>query len=299
MEHTPSTEGDGIVSVGMVKRHPPDEVFALLGDETRVQILQVLGGEVDEPITFSELQDRLGMSDSGQFNYHLRKLVGHFVRKVEEGYELTYAGKQLMGALHAGTYTASATMEPLEIESPCPVCEGTLVATYEDEHVVMSCEDCAEWRNVFPFPPGALEGFEGPELIDALDRWMWSLMERIYAGFCPNCSARLEGHVRIASEDAAGARVSFHCQQCDEEADFSLHTLAFFDMDAACFFNEHGLDLRTAPLWEIGDQIDNDVEILSEDPVTARIQLSMDGHTFEATIGPDLELRDIETSVAK
>ena len=294
MEHPPTTEGDGIVSVGMVERHPPDEVFALLGDETRVRILQVLGEEVDGPISFSDLQARLGISDSGQFNYHLRKLTDHFVRKEDGGYDLTYAGKQLMGALHAGTYTASATMEPLEIDSPCPACGGTLVTEYEDEHVEMSCRDCEEWRNIFPFPPGALEGFDRDELLDALDRWMWTLLERIYAGFCPNCSGRLDGGIETAAEHPEGARISFTCERCDEVAEFSVHTLAFFDMDVACFFNGHGFDVRDSPLWEIADRIDQELEILSEDPVTVRTRLSIDGHGVQATVGPDLELRDIE-----
>ena len=53
----------------------PDEAFAVLGDETRLQILQTLG-EADEPLAFSALFDRIEYDDSSNFGYHLDKLVG-------------------------------------------------------------------------------------------------------------------------------------------------------------------------------------------------------------------------------
>ena len=60
----------------------PDDAFELLGNETRVRILQTLG-TADEPVPFSELHDRVGLRDSGQFNYHLDRLVGHFLQKTD------------------------------------------------------------------------------------------------------------------------------------------------------------------------------------------------------------------------
>jgi hypothetical protein len=73
------------------------EAFATLGNETRLSILLALW-EAYEPfvatnaVAFSELRERVGMRDSGQFNYHLDKLRGHFVRKTDAGYELRRAG---------------------------------------------------------------------------------------------------------------------------------------------------------------------------------------------------------------
>lgn len=61
------------------------EAFALLGDETRVAMIEALVDEsrtsLDNPrLSVSDLRERIGRPDSGQFNYHLDKLVGHFVR---------------------------------------------------------------------------------------------------------------------------------------------------------------------------------------------------------------------------
>ncbi|MFT4933083.1 MAG: DNA-binding transcriptional ArsR family regulator, partial [Natronomonas sp.] len=64
-----------------------EEVFAVLADDTRVAILQALWETEDYEASFSELRDAVGMRDSGQFNYHLDKLVGPFVAKAEDGYE--------------------------------------------------------------------------------------------------------------------------------------------------------------------------------------------------------------------
>lgn len=46
----------------------PDEAFAVLGNETRIRILQVLG-ETDGPLPFTELQDLVGIRQGAQAEY--------------------------------------------------------------------------------------------------------------------------------------------------------------------------------------------------------------------------------------
>jgi DNA-binding transcriptional ArsR family regulator len=50
----------------------PDAAFSVLGDETRLRILRTLGDATDL-LSFSELRERLGRPDSGQFNYQAVK----------------------------------------------------------------------------------------------------------------------------------------------------------------------------------------------------------------------------------
>ena len=84
----------------------PDEAFWLLGDQMRVAILRAVWVSSEEPNTFSEIRERIGSPDSGKFNYHLNKLVGHFLSKAEGfpdgnpddwpvGNEHTYHGPRL------------------------------------------------------------------------------------------------------------------------------------------------------------------------------------------------------------
>lgn len=92
-----------------------EDAFAVLGDETRLQILQALG-EADEPLAFSELFERIEYEDSSNFGYHLRKLVGHFVRKSDEGYTLWEAGRRVVEAVLAGAMTENPVMELTQID---------------------------------------------------------------------------------------------------------------------------------------------------------------------------------------
>jgi hypothetical protein len=87
-QQSPKTEPSGM---------SPDEAFAILGDETRLNIVRVLWqtgalheyDDIDDSastLSFSELRKRVNVSDNGRFNYHLSKLVPHFVRKTDGGY---------------------------------------------------------------------------------------------------------------------------------------------------------------------------------------------------------------------
>lgn len=69
------------------------ETFTLLSDETRVRILVALSEASECPLRFSELRSRVGVADSGQFNYHLDRLRGRLVVKTEDGYALTETGR--------------------------------------------------------------------------------------------------------------------------------------------------------------------------------------------------------------
>jgi DNA-binding HxlR family transcriptional regulator len=54
------------------------EAFEVLGNEIRTAMVLELADA--GPLSFSELRERVGVTDSGRFNYHLEKLVGRFVR---------------------------------------------------------------------------------------------------------------------------------------------------------------------------------------------------------------------------
>lgn len=79
-------------------------LFELLSDETRLRIVSALAGYAhahpDEPaIAFAALRQRVGIRDSGRFNYHLRKLDGVLVERTEDGYLLTDVGRRLVAVV--------------------------------------------------------------------------------------------------------------------------------------------------------------------------------------------------------
>ncbi|MFC6788109.1 hypothetical protein ACFQFD_19670 [Halobaculum halobium] len=159
----------------------PAEAFALLGNETRIDILQSLHEATierddDRPVAFSELYDRTGLDDSAHFNYHLKQLLDHFVRKVEcgdpddgqagsddstgsddcvEGYEFRTPGWKVVRSVFAGTFTGRSEVGPFDAPGACYECGGDLVATYANELLTIACSECGRTPVNYSFPPGA------------------------------------------------------------------------------------------------------------------------------------------------
>jgi hypothetical protein len=262
----PSSGGDAI------ERRSPESAFALLGDDTRIDILQALGETPDAAQSFSDLRERVGVADSGQFNYHLRKLVGSFVAKTDDGYELTYAGRQVVGAMYAGTYTANARIEGVEIDGECPLCAGALEASYANETATMACTSCDDWRNEFSFPPGSLEQFDAGALPAAFDRWMMHMVEGVVDGFCHVCAGRMQGTVVLDDDDRpfAGypAHLAFDCARCGDSVRTAASTVVYVHPAAKGFLFEHGYDVSETPSWAIWGALEPpSVDVVSRDPV--------------------------------
>ena len=78
---------------------PPNRALSLLSNETRIAILHVLASAEEEVVPFSTLQKRVGIEDSGQFNYHLNRLAGYYVRHTADGYALRKAGTDALEAI--------------------------------------------------------------------------------------------------------------------------------------------------------------------------------------------------------
>lgn len=78
---------------------PPDRALSLLSNETRIAILRVLASADEEVVPFSTLRKRVGVEDSGQFNYHLNRLAGHYIHHTTDGYALCQAGTDALDAI--------------------------------------------------------------------------------------------------------------------------------------------------------------------------------------------------------
>ncbi|WP_227376931.1 winged helix-turn-helix domain-containing protein [Haladaptatus halobius] len=74
------------------------DALEALGNEIRMSILRELA-DADGSLSFTELRKRVGLRDTGKFNYHLTKLCEYFVRQTETGYELGHAGTRVITAV--------------------------------------------------------------------------------------------------------------------------------------------------------------------------------------------------------
>lgn len=295
----------------------PDDAFAVLGNETRMEILQVLSDSLD-PLPFSELRDRVGVRDSGQFNYHLGKLVGHFVRQTDDGYQLSEPGRRVIEAVLSGAVTEVPDPEPTQLDMPCPYCGASVRVTYETTSprpVQVSCTECAgaaEWIDPFEpgqigtlrFSPAGLEGRSPSELLQAaVTREHLELLAALH-NVCPRCTATIEHSLDICeSHDSSDglceecnrryvARLSSRCRNClfRPEAGNAV-SLALGTVDMLAFLANHGINPLTDPWGTVLHGAEE--EVLSTDPFKVRYTFTIDDDSLTVTVDDALNVDTI------
>ena len=132
------------------------DAFELLAEETRADVLRALAAHQrdhprDPTLSFSDLRERAGVADSGNFNYHLGKLEGRFVRNADDdggsGYALTPRGVRLAALAVAGFEDPSfGDAEPLGAD--CPACGEPLAVAYEEGMVAVACGNDQDRKSV-------------------------------------------------------------------------------------------------------------------------------------------------------
>jgi len=294
-----------------VEKQEPEAVFTLLSDDNRVGILRALW-DGDEPMSFSELHDAVGIGDSGQFNYHLGKLTGQFVRKNKNGYSLTAAGEEINGAIEAGSYTASGRMEPIQLDSPCPTCGGSRRFYYEDETARVDCDSCAVQAQ-FSIPPSAFVGCDREEIPDVAGRYLRTIIDSLDRGFCSQCDGPVERDVRRlvdaemwepseADTDEGWIGdpkdvplIQYECLQCGARPTSGLHCSLLTHPEVVGFYHDRGVDLQAHSLWEFSILGTERGRVHSTDPLRASATFTADGDRLTVVVNE--QLRVVETTV--
>lgn len=291
----------------------PDAAFSVLGDETRLRILRTLG-EATDLLSFSELRERLGRPDSGQFNYHLGKLEGHFVRKTDAGYELTRVGEDVISVVIAGTVNADPSIEPTVIDALCPLCDAPVEITYGDNQLNCSCTACDgifptddASRTLFWFglPPAGVEGRTAEEVFHATLTHTFHEIATSRAGVCPDCSGRITSTVDVcwahdtdeeprcpACSCPHMAEVTDVCQVCGKSARGPVRMAMLVHPTVTAFYHDHGIQHRFAS-WDAFRRSHNvREELVSEDPLELRLSIPAGDEELQLTVDADLEVLD-------
>lgn len=191
-----------------------DDAFALLGNGTRIRILRELwrltheeGTDRNEPVPFSELQAAVGADDSGNFSYHLDRLVGPFVEQVPEGYLVRRAGTHIVRAILAGTVTEDPCCGPVEIDEACYRCGSPVEASYSDGRLYARCTACdgaidADGGAVtaHTVPPAGVAGRTLPAAVRAACVNYVAEIDMLCADVCPVCAGQVDPELRVCSE---------------------------------------------------------------------------------------------------
>lgn len=278
------------------------DAFGAIGNEHRVAILRALMdayGEGETPLAYSALMSRAGLRDSGQFNYHLQRLVGRFVAEREAGYALTYAGRTVVSAVASGTLDESASLDPEPIAGSCYACgAAALVLRYPDDRVRVTCADCGEELVHIQFPPAGVADRTAAELARDFDRWARSWRTLAGAGVCPECSGRMDGELgREAGTPTTGdvtVRAVLSCERCWVRAFLPPGVLVVDHPAVVSFLWERGVDVRDRPLWRHEWALSADAQtVVSEDPLRVRVEVPADDATLSVTVGDSLSVESV------
>lgn len=301
----------------------PEELFAILGHETRLAILYELWaakahGPMDperDALSFAELRTRVGMRDGSQFNYHLKQLVGSFVRQTDDGYALRFPGKRIIQTVLVGVLTDEEVLDAEPIDDPCPLCGGPVVLDYgtprAPDLLLARCTACdGAWTvyddvsgvlSVAPvlWPAGARER-SPTELYRAQSTWLKHRIMSTIEGACSHCSGptTVTAHVCADHELVDGRRcphcgtifdVRFEhvCSVCVHfaVAPTAVHLLAH--QPVAAFYHEHGYD-NSVPWgheWlRIETETIADQTVVSEDPLAIEVDVVADDDHLDVTL---------------
>ncbi|AUX10595.1 hypothetical protein AArcSl_2984 [Halalkaliarchaeum desulfuricum] len=284
----------------------PGAVFSLLGNETRLEILQTLWATDVETVPFSTLYDAVDVDDTGQFNYHLGNLVGQFVAKTEDGYRLTQAGRHVNGAIASGSYTVEGELEPIELDGSCRMCGGSQYLQYDTERVEVECDSCAAgWEGIVP--PAVLAGRDREAIPTVVSDHLRTQFRRIAAGFCRYCSGETVPTVQPIAELAVGTEpeedgppadqpaVQFECRRCGHRSGLSLdHALLLVEPEVECFFYEHGIHVRETPVWNVPELDPGNAAVIQTDPTRARATFRIDDDELLVTVDEELQVVEID-----
>lgn len=298
----------------------PDEAFKILGNETRIKILQALG-EADEPMPFSALRNEVGIRQGAQFNYHLDKLVGHFVNKTDDGYALRQSGQRVIEAVLSEAVTDAPIMERTRIDQSCKYCGAPVEIRYQEGHVEKFCTECAGMESnpavdeggylgCLMIPPAGVQTRSADEMFHAA--WIWTRLTIIAVanGLCPRCSATLDRQVTACDEHDASdglceacerrhaVQVRFDCTNCIYDGAGTLEIGLMNNTALLDFLIAHGLNpLSSERISEITRVLNDTVEVVhSSDPFRAEVTFTANDDTLSLLIDDNLDVIEATTS---
>lgn len=332
MDNSNTTDSPLGAAAGAAGPHATD-AFKLLSDETRLAILVALWESydphgTDNALSFSELYDRVGVRDSGNFTYHLDKLTGHYVAETDDGYELRNAGHKIVQAVIAGAGIEETTLPPTEIDRTCHRCGAPVELSYEDERLYQRCTECE--GNIGPEsieqapsgtlmvwdhnPAGLTDRSPGEVFVAGSIEFLRDAGLHI-RGICSECSGPVDPSLHICEthESRPGkvcpncgtrdeVRVSYICSVCKHGASSPVEAAVKDHPAVVAFRYEHGIELTydtkdTEACGRLWDHLmEYEHTLVSEDPVRIRVTVPGDGETLQLTLDGNLNVVDVSES---
>jgi hypothetical protein len=280
------------------------EVFGLLGDEIRLDILRTVASAQHENrtsgvarLSFSEIYDRVDVDGTSKLSYHLGELTGTFLRKHEDGYAFTHAGEQMVRFILAENYRDPADIDRIQTDGTCLRCgEDGLQATIHDQYFLLQCPACTQPSFSYTVTPAQVQAHDGTSLIDAVTWELVGDLVKMRQGVCPDCTGRITTEVIDSSEQPGGDTLpasfatSSECQQCLRFMSLPLTHAAAYHPESVAFHWEDGVDIMGTGLWEFHRYLHDgqwSADRIGTDPEEYRVALRRDDATLRLYLDAD------------
>ncbi|MGM0605225.1 MAG: DUF7351 domain-containing protein [Halobacteriota archaeon] len=300
----------------------PHDAFAVLGNETRIAIIQAMWEAYDleasdNTVLFSELYDRVDHDDTGNFNYHLGKLTGHFVRQTETGYELSSVGLRIAQSVIAGTIGEGPRIGPTEIDADCPLCGASVEITYERQYLHARCTRCTGlWPGNegtkgklfrFSLPPVGVADRTPEEAFHAAVTHFLNGVRSYRNGVCSSCSGVVDERVDVCESHAPGEdgtcpncnrhhmiEVTALCGQCKRGVTGPLTIAVLLEPSVTEFYREHGVDHRFESWETFKRSMAIDEVLVATDPVRMRLTVPCEDDRLQLTLDETATVLDVD-----
>ncbi|APW98438.1 transcriptional regulator [Halobiforma lacisalsi AJ5] len=273
----------------------PEDSFGRLTNTTRLEILRTLATG-DTPLDYTDLFERVSVTDSGQFNYHLRQLVDEYVDKAERGYALTQSGRQAANLLATNSLQGGTSRQFRRIDSRCGGCGSAAVEIgYREGEGIVRCPDCDRQLARFDFPPAAATAYSLEEFVDAFARRTRAYFGLADDGICPFCAHSLSFEIRPSAatrpDDVPAVGT---CTECPAGIRAPIGLLLSTRARILSAFADVGVNLRETPFWELDWCTLDAPEIRRTDPLAVELDVEIAGQSTRVVVDSEAEILEFD-----
>ncbi len=275
------------------------DVVELVNHETRAAILVALADRHREAprhpaLRFSELRERVGHDDPGNFNYHLQRLTGELVERTDDGYELSEVGHRFVGTLLSGKYDPDVELAVPDVEFECLVCGGVAAVAYADGTFRVECEGDHSLR-VDVSPSVVTDRSVETAVNVALAKGQFETRLTI-EGFCPLCGGRTSGGLETSDFEHADALYAAVCERCGVWVQNTAGGCVLDHPAVVSLCYDHGLDVREDAHEVLTDHV-GPAEVREEDPLRVEVVVSVGDDAVVLELDETAEVVDVTEDV--
>lgn len=268
----------------------PTEVFDLVSNSTRVEILRALArahadAPTDPGLEYAELRGAVGVRDKGNFNYHLDRL-GDLVVKRSDGYRISRVGMGIVSAISSGVFDSEWTWGPVDAPGDCLFCDDSVELRYEDGLLWLAC-GTDDHSLPLSVPPSVLDSHPKDDVIERIAFLEHQWIELTRQGICSECKGYVDGEIEFGGARRDHYHYRGHCHRCGFQHGIPVGVFLTAHPAVRNFYYERGVDVRTTPFWTLDFYTPGGETVLSEDPLRLRVDVRHAGETLSLTLDRD------------